>query len=232
MSFAELEQLRKNGGDSQNSLFQRMYGTTDPTSRKRRDLETKRASKNAPRELSSKKQVGRFKDVALPEGMREKVRQAEPHDPRFSKRHGKFNADLFKKSYGFLDDYRKSEMETMQKDMGKLRKRAKGGGQQAKDANAEFGEMQQKYSKMQQQMVTEHRTEKLQEVKRAQRKKEQGAVAEGKKPFYLKKSAHKELELKAKYNDLKEKGELKKFVVKKRKKNATKEHTKVPRVRR
>jgi hypothetical protein len=40
------------------------------------------------------------------------------------------------------------------------------------------------------------------------------------------------LELKAKFNDLKEKGALKKFVVKKRKRNATKEHVKVPRVRR
>jgi ribosomal RNA-processing protein 36 len=175
MSFAELEKLRKSGNDSSSSsYFQRKYGTTDPTSKKRQMLERKRASKNAPREISSKKQVGRFKEVAFPEDMREKITSAKPHDPRFSKRHGKFNADLFKKSYGFLDEHRKNEMERMQKDMGKLRKRSKGGGKQGREANAEFGEIQAKYSRMQQQMVEEHRTEKLQEVKRTQRKKEQG----------------------------------------------------------
>ena len=61
---------------------------------------------------------------------------------------------------------------------------------------------------------------------------ERQAVEAGKKPFYLKKSEQRKLELLAKYRELKERGGLDKFMEKRRKKNAAKDHRYVPSQRR
>jgi ribosomal RNA-processing protein 36 len=61
---------------------------------------------------------------------------------------------------------------------------------------------------------------------------EKQAVAAGKAPFYLKKSEVKKRELLAKYEELKDSGGLEKFMAKRRKKNAAKDHRYVPSTRR
>ena len=61
---------------------------------------------------------------------------------------------------------------------------------------------------------------------------ERHAVEAGKKPYYLKKSEQRKLELLAKYRELKEGGGLDKFMEKRRKKNASKDHRYVPSQRR
>ena len=58
--------------------------------------------------------------------------------------------------------------------------------------------------------------------------KEKEAVAGGKAPFYLKKSEKKRLELVAKYEALKASGGLDKYMAKRRKKNAAKDHRYLP----
>ncbi len=58
---------------------------------------TKRANKNRPREITSKRPVGRFREVL-------QVRKKTTRDPRFDHASGKLNEDLFKKAYAFLDD--------------------------------------------------------------------------------------------------------------------------------
>jgi ribosomal RNA-processing protein 36 len=61
---------------------------------------------------------------------------------------------------------------------------------------------------------------------------ERGAVKDGKKPFYLKKSEQRRLELVAKYEELKGSGKLEKYLEKRRKKNAAKDHRYLPSTRR
>lgn len=61
---------------------------------------------------------------------------------------------------------------------------------------------------------------------------EKQAVAEGKKPYYLKKSEQRRLELVSKFDELKKSGRLDKFMEKRRKKNAAKDHRYVPSQRR
>jgi ribosomal RNA-processing protein 36 len=57
---------------------------------------------------------------------------------------------------------------------------------------------------------------------------EKDAVAHGKKPYFLKKSEKKKLELLAKYEELKSSGRLEKYMAKRRKKNAAKDHRYLP----
>jgi hypothetical protein len=42
-------------------------------------------------------------------------------DPRFDERSGKFNEDLFKKSYSFLDEYQKEEIQTLKATVAKIK---------------------------------------------------------------------------------------------------------------
>ena len=62
--------------------------------------------------------------------------------------------------------------------------------------------------------------------------KERAAVREGKRPFFLKKSEQRRLELLAKYEELQASGKLDKFLEKRRKKNAAKDHRYLPTGRR
>jgi len=57
-------------------------------------------------------------------------------------------------------------------------------------------------------------------------------VKQGKRPYYLKKSALKELELKGKFKKLEKRGHLEKYLKKKRKKTAGKDHKVMPDTRR
>lgn len=59
----------------------------------------KRSSKNHPLEVSSRRQVTRFKTVV-------EVKKKRLVDPRFDSMSGRLNEDLFAKSYAFLDDYK------------------------------------------------------------------------------------------------------------------------------
>ncbi len=69
---------------------------SDGPSRKKR-----RANKNCPLEITSKRAVGRHREVV-------EVKKKKVLDPRFESVSGKLNDDLFAKSYAFLDDYKVS----------------------------------------------------------------------------------------------------------------------------
>ena len=70
------------------------------------------------------------------------------------------------------------------------------------------------------------------QVRSAARKAEVEAVRDGKSPFFQKKSALREQALVAQYEKLEKSGSLNKFLAKRRKKVATKQHKKVPLERR
>lgn len=60
------------------------------------------------------------------------------------------------------------------------------------------------------------------------KREEREAVESGKNPFYLKRKDIKKVELHAKFQDLQDSGRLSKFMAKKRKKNASKDHRWLP----
>jgi ribosomal RNA-processing protein 36 len=62
--------------------------------------------------------------------------------------------------------------------------------------------------------------------------KERELVKAGKKPFFQKRSDKRKAELVAKYQQLKESGQLDKFMAKKRRHNAAKDHRLIPSARR
>ncbi|KNC75217.1 hypothetical protein SARC_12252 [Sphaeroforma arctica JP610] len=170
---------------------------------------TKRTSKNAPREMSSKTTVTRLRKVV-------EVKNTKSRDPRFDDLSGAYNSDLWQKAYGFLDEYRAEELKELQAQFKK-----------EKDA-AKREEIQLTISKIKQSDELKRREKAKQELKAKFRKAEEAAVAKGKNPFYLKKTEQKKLEMVAKFNQLKEKGELDRYLEKRKKKNTSKDHRYVP----
>lgn len=86
----------------------------------------KRESKHMPMEISSKRAVGRFRNVVelqaevgdyliyLPFFSLINLQIIQKRrDPRFDKLSGQLNQDLFEKSYNFLNDYKKSEIDML-----------------------------------------------------------------------------------------------------------------------
>lgn len=163
--------------------------------------------------------------------------------PCVGKLSGKFNDDLFKKSYNFLPQQRQDEIGRLKqqlktaKEAGTKRKGTKRGGAKHKSRPAPVSEeqqyeWQQELGRLQQEHAEDHKLEAKKVAKRTRRKQEEAAVAAGKKPYYLKRSELKKLEMKERFQQLQNDGKLKKVLQKKRKKNRSKEATKMPRERR
>jgi ribosomal RNA-processing protein 36 len=88
---------------------------------------------------------------------------------------GKFNEDLYNRSYGFIRDYQESEIETLRKDI-------------TKEKNEEKKyQLQNILSRMQSRLNAQKLKEHRESIKRSVKKKELELVKEGKKPFFLKK---------------------------------------------
>ncbi|CAG8500473.1 6828_t:CDS:2 [Funneliformis caledonium] len=139
-------------------------------------------------------------------------------DPRFDSLSGKFNEDLFEKSYSFLDDYKKSEIELVTNQMKK------------ESDIKEKSKLQLLLNKLKSKISHEHNLKRKKELKRERKKKESELVAQGKNPYYYKKSDEKNLELLDKFDNLQKSDPkvLEKVIEKRRKKNASKEHKRVP----
>ena len=67
-----------------------------------------------PLEVSSRRPVPCFRQVVP-------VKRVETRDPRFGGQSGKFNADSFKKVYGFLEDVKEKERKMIVKEVRRTR---------------------------------------------------------------------------------------------------------------
>ncbi|CAG8478269.1 12034_t:CDS:2 [Acaulospora morrowiae] len=173
----------------------------------------KRKSKRRPVEVSSKKPVSRFRKVVdLPSNIKKR------RDPRFDNLSGKFNEDLFEKSYNFLNEYKDSEIKELQDRISK-----------EKDPE-EIEKLRQLLSKLQSKAAHEKQLKQKKLLKRERRKEELELVSRGKTPFYIKKSDEKKLELIDKFEKIQKSNPkaLDKFIEKRRKRNAAKEHRHMP----
>ncbi|KAF9137572.1 rRNA biogenesis protein rrp36 [Mortierella sp. GBA39] len=177
--------------------------------KKERKFIEKRADKNRPMEIGSKKPVGRYRQVV-------EVASAKRRDPRFDSLSGKLDNDLFEKSYSFLKDYQVDEMK-------KLKELVK------KERDPDMKDkLQNQLSRMIDRQATEAAQKRRQEIKRDHKRKEKELVLKGKNPFFLKKSDQKKLELIDKFKHLSESPKaLARAMEKRRKRNSAKEKTKI-----
>lgn len=103
MSFEDLQKLKE-------KLGAKIYNeTVFGKPNKKPTTNFKRANKNRPREMSSKRPVKVTKQV-IP------VKKYIPRDPRFDSLCGTFDDKSFKSNYKFLNDVKKNERTELQKE--------------------------------------------------------------------------------------------------------------------
>ena len=179
----------------------------------------KKKSKNRPAEMSSKRQVSRYRDVVDGAG-------AKFRDPRFDNLSGSINYGHFETAYAFLDEYKEEEIRQLQKRLTVLNKTSKN--DKSGQAFFEKEKLVKQVNRLRSELDTKKRNDKKNALKRKLRQREREQVKDGKKPFFLKRSVLRKEELKEKYEDLEKRGGLKKYMAKRRKKNASKDRKAVP----
>ncbi|KAG2236030.1 hypothetical protein INT48_008122 [Thamnidium elegans] len=175
---------------------------------KRTKEDMKRENKHKPMEISSKRAVGRYRDVVpLPAEKR--------RDPRFDKLSGQLNQDLFEKSYSFLNDYKKSEIDMLKESIKKERD----------------PEEQERMKGLLLKMVStdkmEQEKKRKQQLLRERKKQEAELVKEGKTPYFLKRSEKRKLDLMDRYQKMGAKT-VDRILEKRRKRNTTKDRKHLP----
>lgn len=146
------------------------------TKKKMTDNIEKRRNKNCPQEISSKKRVP-FNKMGKYSEKKRAIR-----DPRFDALCGsEFNQEVFDKRYGFLDAKKSTEIKKLEKQLKKTKDPQK------------ISKLKYIISRNKQQVkAKEQRLEKRQ-IEKEWKQKEKVKVADGKKPYFLKKSEKKEL---------------------------------------
>lgn len=162
-----------------------------------------------PQEISAKKHVPFLRKVVP-------VKKRISRDPRFDDLSGEYKPEIFNKTYRFINDIREKETKIVRKKL----KKAKS------DSRKE--ELKALLKRMENQQRARQRQEQEKEKELQFKRKQRELVGQGHKPFYLKKSDMKKLELAEKYSELKKSGKLENFLSKKRKRNATKDRKKLP----
>ncbi|KAJ1990449.1 rRNA biogenesis protein rrp36, partial [Coemansia thaxteri] len=201
----------ESGSESENSAPE-MSSTgksLKPSGGKSKDFH--RDSRKMPAMMSSKRPVSRFRQVV-------EVAKPQTRDPRFDGLSGNYNEDLFEKSYSFLDKQQEEEIEALKAQMLKIKKH---------DPH-EAQRIQTVVSSLQSQIAAKKQKKHSQELKRTHRKKELEAVKQGKTPYFLKKRELKGLEAAEKFSKLKDSSKLDNYMEKRRKRNATKDHRRMP----
>ncbi|WIA41240.1 hypothetical protein OEZ86_004852 [Tetradesmus obliquus] len=175
-----------------------------------------RETKNRPQEVSSKRPVSRFREVI-------QVPKQPSKDPRFDQTIGgkSFSNEAYSRRYAFLYD------EVLPQERAALKQQLK-----KEKSEGKRRELQAQMTRLQQQLNDESVRRKSKQLEQEWKSTEKAAVAAGKSPFFLSKAAKKKRELLAKYEELKAGGRLDKFMEKRRKKNAAKDHRYLPSGRR
>ncbi|KAF0036933.1 hypothetical protein F2P81_009807 [Scophthalmus maximus] len=182
------------------------YGNNE----KRQSSKKKRLNKNRPTEISAKRPAPFLRQVVP-------VRKPTLRDPRFDDLSGEYKPEIFEKTYRFVQDIKQREKEIVVKQL-----------KRKKTSNQRKEKLQFLLKRMENQerarKSEEQRRERELQLKRQQRER----ANQGARPFFLKKSEQKKLQLAEKYQDLKKSGKLENFLSKKRKRNAGKDRRKLP----
>ncbi|XP_068606629.1 ribosomal RNA processing protein 36 homolog [Brachionichthys hirsutus] len=204
MSFEDIMKLQNKVGTK--AYNQVAYGN----SKSRKTGAKKRLNKNRPLEVSAKRPVPFLRQVVP-------VRKPTFRDPRFDDLSGEYKADIFEKTYKFISDIRQRETQVVQK---QLRKN--------KSDNQRKEKLQLLLKRMEAQERDRKRREQQRERELQFKRQQRERANQGARPFFLKKSEKKQLQLADKYQELQKSGKLENFLSKKRKRNATKDRRKLP----
>ncbi|XP_076156120.1 ribosomal RNA processing protein 36 homolog [Alosa pseudoharengus] len=206
MSFEEIMQLQNRVGmKAYNKIA---YGTDTGRSKKRPD-QMKRLNKHKPQEISSKQRVPFLRKVVP-------VKKVISRDPRFDDLSGEYKPEIFTETYKFINDIQDREKLMVKKKLKKIK---------SEDKKAELKFLMKR---MENQERERKRREQQREKELLFKRNQRELVGQGHRPFFLKKSDKKKLELAEKYKDLKRSGKLENFIAKKRKRNATKDRRRLP----
>ncbi|KAG9745403.1 DUF947-domain-containing protein, partial [Aureobasidium melanogenum] len=171
-----------------------------------------RSSKHAPMAQASNRQVTRKRQVI-------DVPKRQVRDPRFGPLGGPVDDAALAKKYSFINDYQDSEMAELKAAIKKSKN---------EDDKAV---LKRKLLSMESKKKARENKEREQEVIRDHRKKEKEAIAQGKNPFYLKKSEQKKQALVNKFDSMKSK-DRERLIERRRKKVSQKEKKNMPAPRR
>lgn len=206
MSFEEIMQLQNRVGTKAYNKI--AYGTDTGKKRKKPD-QMKRLNKHKPQEISSKQRVPFLRKVVP-------VKKAISRDPRFDDLSGEYKPEVFSQTYKFITDIQEREKIIVKKKLKKVK------------SSEKKEELKFLLKRMENQERERKRKEQQREKELLFKKKQRELVGQGHKPFFLKKSDKKKLELAEKFKDLKRSGKLENFMSKKRKRNATKDRRRLP----
>ncbi|KAI1342013.1 hypothetical protein F5Y15DRAFT_330355 [Xylariaceae sp. FL0016] len=172
-----------------------------------------RSSKHAPTEMTSKRAVSRKRQVV-------DVPKREVRDPRFSAALGPaMDESRMRSAYGFLDTYRDAEMAQLRAQIKKTRN------------VGEKESLRRALASLQSKAQAQARRDAERNVVAEHRRQEKELVAQGKTPFYLKKSEQKKRLLTERYKGMK-KGQVDKAIERRRKKVTARERRDMPMERR
>ncbi|KAK6001404.1 hypothetical protein QM012_002735 [Aureobasidium pullulans] len=171
-----------------------------------------RSSKHAPMAQASNRQVTRKRQVI-------DVPKRQVRDPRFGPLGGPVDDAALAKKYSFINDYQDSEMAELKAAI-------------KKSKNEDDKEvLKRKLLSMESKKKARENKEREQAVVREHRKKEKEAIAQGKNPFYLKKSEQKKQALVNKFDSMKSK-DRERLIERRRKKVSQREKKNMPAPRR
>jgi len=202
MSIEDIQKLKEKLGLK---LFHQKLSGTAPERGKKRFF--KRDNKNRPREMSSKKTVGRFREVV-------QVAKVQKRDPRFDPLCGEFDEKLFKDNYKFVNEIKSQDLAFLKKQIKEEEDPERRKSIKYLIQRTENQLRQEAINKVKEQKVAEEKNEKKEQLKA------------GVKPIYVSKSKLKEKELVSQYEKLKESGGLDSYIKKKTKKNLAKDRKK------
>lgn len=175
----------------------------------------KRSKRGRPREISSKRPVpvGRERCLGIDNGQGKERSVRKAFDPRFEDHCGDLREEHVERNYSFVNGLREKRRSVLFKEVKK------------NSANEEAAyELRRMDEEDNRRKVIERRKEILRKV----RQEEKEAVKRGKKPFFMKTSALQKLEVEAKFRELKEKGGVKKYIEKRRRRLASKDRKLLP----
>jgi len=211
LSMEELQQMKQDIGtkamDKMMGIGKKSNAAGDQLRKSKADF--KRENKNRPRETSSKKTVGRFKDVV---GLTSEQKSAK-RDPRFDSLCGEFDAKVFKDSYKFVDDIKARELK-------ELKARLKDDEDLDEETRAKIKYLIQRNEN---QVREKAKLDKRREVEKEQKRKNRELAKEGKRPQFMSKRERQNVELVDKFEELKSSGKLENYMRKKSKKNLAKD---------
>lgn len=208
-----LQKVSKGGWESKDS---RATGTKDAYFPRERAPKTVRGrgKKSRPREISSRVRVpvGRERCLGI-DGDAGQGRSVRRFDPRFEEHCGDLREEHVERNYEFVRAFRESERKQLKHAVTK----------NPADLHASV-----QLENMQQDDLRRKSILRRREILQNLRSEEKEAVKKGKKPFFWKEKDLRGLEVKAKYEELKKKGGVKKYIEKRRKRLASKDRKLLP----